>query len=135
MPWYALPFSERQTKDALSAKYGVRGIPSLVVLDGNGELVTTEGRRRLDEYFTAQKVAEGAKSTTAKASDAAARKRGWGACSKCVVFVLVPLLAVIYPALLAFGKSVVSMPKLKVVDRFARVIPAYDCAIRPVVRR
>jgi hypothetical protein len=76
-----------------------------------------------------------AKSATAKASSAAARKRGWGACSKCIVFVLVPLLAVIYPALLAVGKSVVSMPKLKVVDRFARVIAAYDCAIRPVVRR
>jgi hypothetical protein len=44
-----------------------------------------------------------AKSATAKASNAAARKRGWGACSKCVVFVLVPLLAVIYPALLAVG--------------------------------
>ena len=51
MPWLALPFSERQTKATLSTKYGVQGIPTLVVLDGKGELVTKEGRGRLEEYF------------------------------------------------------------------------------------
>ena len=62
MPWLALPFSERQTKATLSTKYGVQNIPTLVVLDGNGELVTKEGTifsalacrnvsGRLEEYF------------------------------------------------------------------------------------
>ena len=33
MPWLALPFSERERKGALSSKFGVRGIPSLIVLE------------------------------------------------------------------------------------------------------
>jgi len=44
MPWLALPYSERELKGALSKKYKVRGIPSLVILDGAGELITAEGR-------------------------------------------------------------------------------------------
>jgi len=33
MPWLALPFSERERKGALSSKFGVRGIPSLIMLE------------------------------------------------------------------------------------------------------
>ncbi|EFJ40226.1 hypothetical protein VOLCADRAFT_108271 [Volvox carteri f. nagariensis] len=45
MPWLALPFSERETKAALSSLYKVRGIPTLVVIDGEtGELITSNGR-------------------------------------------------------------------------------------------
>jgi len=45
MPWLALPFKEREMKEALSKKYKVRGIPSLVILDGEtGETITTDGR-------------------------------------------------------------------------------------------
>jgi len=44
MPWTALPYSERSCKEILSKKYKVKGIPSLVVLDPNGLLVTTDGR-------------------------------------------------------------------------------------------
>merc|ERR1712094_89289 len=39
MSFYALPFAERGKKDELSTKYGVRGIPTLVLLNGKGELV------------------------------------------------------------------------------------------------
>merc|ERR1711934_1100299 len=49
MPWYALLFSERDLKQKLSEKYGVRGIPTLVVLDDKGELVTVEGRAEVDK--------------------------------------------------------------------------------------
>jgi nucleoredoxin len=44
MPWLALPFEDRARKAALSKKYKVNGIPSLVVLDKDGELITDDGR-------------------------------------------------------------------------------------------
>jgi len=45
MPWYALPFADRERKNKLSAKFKVQGIPSLVILDPtNGELITANGR-------------------------------------------------------------------------------------------
>jgi nucleoredoxin len=45
MPWLALPFEDRERKEALSKKYKVKGIPSLVILDGeSGETITTDGR-------------------------------------------------------------------------------------------
>lgn len=33
MPWLALPFGDRERKNVISEKYGVRGIPTLVLLD------------------------------------------------------------------------------------------------------
>ena len=48
MPWLALPFSERDTKSKLSEKYGITGIPTLVLLDGaTGELKTKDGRAEI----------------------------------------------------------------------------------------
>lgn len=51
MPWLALPFAKRDVKDALSSKYQVCGIPSLIVLDSDGAVVTTEGRVHFEEYL------------------------------------------------------------------------------------
>lgn len=47
MPWLALPFSARKVKEALSQKYGVSGIPTLVVLRPDGTLVTKDGRAQV----------------------------------------------------------------------------------------
>mmetsp|Transcript_12111 Transcript_12111/g.21266 ORF Transcript_12111/g.21266 Transcript_12111/m.21266 type:complete len:303 (+) Transcript_12111:98-1006(+) len=44
MPWLALPFQSRDKKSALSARYNVSGIPTLVVLDSSGETITEDGR-------------------------------------------------------------------------------------------
>lgn len=44
MPWLALPFPDRERKSSLSTKFRVRGIPSLVILDQNGAVITTDGR-------------------------------------------------------------------------------------------
>ena len=52
MPWFALPVAARDAKSALGEKYGVRGIPSLVVLDSTGKLVTKEGRGQVDTFFS-----------------------------------------------------------------------------------
>eukprot|EP00903_Cladosiphon_okamuranus_P008393 g8069.t1 len=44
MPWLALPFPDRERKSSLSTKFRIRGIPSLVILDPNGSVITTDGR-------------------------------------------------------------------------------------------
>jgi len=44
MPWLALPYANRSTKDGLSKKFGVSGIPSLVLLDKDRSIITTNGR-------------------------------------------------------------------------------------------
>ena len=44
-PWLALPYAERKLKAALSKKFKVSGIPSLIILDGEtGEVITKDGR-------------------------------------------------------------------------------------------
>ena len=45
MPWFAIPFSNSATIQALGMKYGVRGIPSFIVLNAaTGEIVDKDGR-------------------------------------------------------------------------------------------
>jgi nucleoredoxin len=47
MPWAALPFPARDLKASLSSKFKVSGIPTLVVLDKDGSLITTQGRGKV----------------------------------------------------------------------------------------
>jgi len=44
MPWLALPFEDRARKEKLSKKFQVKGIPTLVLLKSNGDLITLDGR-------------------------------------------------------------------------------------------
>jgi len=44
MPFLALPFAERKAKGALSNMFEVDGIPTLVILDENDKVITTNGR-------------------------------------------------------------------------------------------
>lgn len=44
MPWLAVPFADRARKEALSKRFKVQGIPSVVVLDVDGKVITTDGR-------------------------------------------------------------------------------------------
>lgn len=43
MPWLALPFGDRRVQQ-LKSKFGVKGIPKLVVVDADGNLITDNGR-------------------------------------------------------------------------------------------
>jgi len=43
-PWLALPYSSRDIKKKLSKKYKVSGIPSLIILDPQGNTITEDGR-------------------------------------------------------------------------------------------
>ena len=49
MPWLALPPDEAQGQrgQVLMDKYKVKGIPSLVLLDDLGEVITTDGRGKI----------------------------------------------------------------------------------------
>jgi nucleoredoxin len=54
MPWLALPYSERELKADLSGVFEVRGIPTLVLLQADGTLITGDGREAVSlgaEYF------------------------------------------------------------------------------------
>lgn len=44
MPWLSLPYPPAN-KDAINLKYGVQGIPCLVILNSDGSIATKEGRK------------------------------------------------------------------------------------------
>lgn len=52
MPWKMIDFNERDKESDLSSKFGVRGIPTLVLVDADGKLITTEGREAVTTDFT-----------------------------------------------------------------------------------
>ncbi|XP_021346337.1 nucleoredoxin-like [Mizuhopecten yessoensis] len=48
MPWLALPFVDREKKNALSKKFKIQGIPTLVIVDAKtGEAITDKGREQV----------------------------------------------------------------------------------------
>ena len=48
MPWPSMPFEERSAAESAGAKFGVEGIPCLVVLDAaTGKLITKDGRGKV----------------------------------------------------------------------------------------
>mmetsp|Transcript_23267 Transcript_23267/g.40039 ORF Transcript_23267/g.40039 Transcript_23267/m.40039 type:complete len:407 (-) Transcript_23267:435-1655(-) len=49
MPWKALPYSDRDRKGRLSRKFGVNGIPSLVLLGPDGKEITRKGREQVTQ--------------------------------------------------------------------------------------
>lgn len=47
MPWKILSYAERDIESALSKKFDVRGIPTLVIIGEDGDLITSEGREAI----------------------------------------------------------------------------------------
>ena len=75
MPWPALPFEFRREKGQLSKAFHVRGIPSLLVLDGNsGKLISKEGRSEFEKYLSVENdavaAAEALRRESSEAEDA-----------------------------------------------------------------
>ncbi|RWR79473.1 LOW QUALITY PROTEIN: putative nucleoredoxin 1 [Cinnamomum micranthum f. kanehirae] len=50
MPWLAIPFSDSTTRRRLNDLFKVRGIPHLVLLGGNGKLLSNGGVALIKEY-------------------------------------------------------------------------------------
>ncbi len=44
MPWVALPYDDKETRSLLMTELEVRGLPSLVLLDEDRQVITTKGR-------------------------------------------------------------------------------------------
>lgn len=49
MPWLAVPWEQEERRRELAALLGVQGIPTLVLLDANGSVITTDGRGEVNE--------------------------------------------------------------------------------------
>lgn len=49
MPWLSLPFCNSDAKAALSQRFKVEDIPTLVILDENGGLITAHGREAVGD--------------------------------------------------------------------------------------
>lgn len=49
MPWLALPYAQRELKTKLSSQFKVRGIPTLVLIDADGNTITTDGRSSISD--------------------------------------------------------------------------------------
>jgi nucleoredoxin len=43
-PWFAVPYTDGEQRDALSARFGVRGLPSLIVVNQEGVVVSRNAR-------------------------------------------------------------------------------------------
>ena len=50
MPWKCMPFEAPESK-ILANKYKASGIPHLVVLDGEGKVITMDGTREVQDDF------------------------------------------------------------------------------------
>jgi len=55
-PWLALPFSDRTKKAELSKQFKVQGIPTLVILNKDGTVITTKGRAAVTEDQTGENL-------------------------------------------------------------------------------
>ena len=47
MPWLAVPFEDRARNEALESRFHVSGIPTLVILEPSGAVITTKGREKV----------------------------------------------------------------------------------------
>jgi hypothetical protein len=56
MPWLALPPEEAlgERGEYLGKKYGVKGIPSLVLLDDLGQTITTDARNKIPQVRSSE---------------------------------------------------------------------------------
>uniref|UniRef100_A0A3B3SRK0 Thioredoxin-like fold domain-containing protein n=1 Tax=Paramormyrops kingsleyae TaxID=1676925 RepID=A0A3B3SRK0_9TELE len=44
MPWVAVPYSDKARRSRLNRLYGIQGIPTLILLDTDGRVITRQGR-------------------------------------------------------------------------------------------
>jgi nucleoredoxin len=64
MPWLAIPFSDTEARERLDKTFKIRGIPTLVMIDANGNFLTNDAVELVTEHgseaypFTAERLAE-----------------------------------------------------------------------------
>ncbi|XP_061181171.1 uncharacterized protein LOC133189790 isoform X1 [Saccostrea echinata] len=50
MPWHAISFDDQDARENLAKKYGVSGIPYLVIMDSQGNILDKEGRGTVQSF-------------------------------------------------------------------------------------
>ena len=58
MPWTAIQYDEKSTKDKLTQKYGIVQIPSLVIIDEKGNTISIDGDKDLASKAGGDKLIE-----------------------------------------------------------------------------
>jgi len=56
MPWLALPYADRSRAESFDAKYKIKGIPTVVIIDGDGKTITTDGRAAISSDPTGEEI-------------------------------------------------------------------------------
>ncbi|KRT84055.1 hypothetical protein AMK59_1361, partial [Oryctes borbonicus] len=54
MPWLCIPWQQAGVRAELAELYGIRGIPTLLLLDSNGHVITMDARTEIAEDPLAQ---------------------------------------------------------------------------------
>lgn len=49
MPWLAIPFENTDSRSQLTSLYGIQGIPSLILLNPDGSVITEDGRGEIND--------------------------------------------------------------------------------------
>lgn len=49
MPWLAIPYEDTASRQQLTTLYGIQGIPSLVLLNPDGSVITEDGRGEIND--------------------------------------------------------------------------------------
>ncbi|XP_065201453.1 nucleoredoxin-like [Planococcus citri] len=49
MPWLAIPYDDTASRQQLTTLYGIQGIPSLVLLNPDGSVITEDGRGEIND--------------------------------------------------------------------------------------
>lgn len=49
MPWLAVPYEDNASRTELTTLYGIQGIPSLVLLNPDGSVITEDGRGEISD--------------------------------------------------------------------------------------
>ena len=57
MPWLCIPWQQAGVRAELAELYGIRGIPTLLLLDSNGHVITMDARTEIAEDPMAQVIA------------------------------------------------------------------------------
>lgn len=54
MPWLSIPWQQATVRAELAQLYAIRGIPTLLLLDSNGHIITMDARAEMAEDPLAQ---------------------------------------------------------------------------------
>lgn len=49
MPWVAVPYEDEESRAQLTSLFGIQGIPSLILLNPDGSIITEDGRGEVNE--------------------------------------------------------------------------------------